>query len=571
MVKIIRSLAVILIVLSCCKTSTLLAGSNLIQGDSASPKPKKKLLYVVEGSQSYLIPYIERKLKNLRRPDSDTTLYDSVASLNILAVTNTIEATVFDILSENYAANKTDSFLKQKDRYKKKYSSFLNGFQSLLSIKVNPLQDLVEFQFTLYDIINKGNNLQYKNSASIFIDPRSSRYQADINRGLDQVFEEANKQPKVSITANINKVNVTSNTNVLVDRYFLTIEDTLLLRPIVDDESIEEDRIYFWSQDSTDKERAFIELSKKDQSLKNLKPGVYHLYFKVSNGINYSDLHTIRLHVYTKPLLNVSRPGDKTLLRTFPERLIIQEYVFIPRQIDQFSCYEIKLDSSRFFGPTPELWVKIYDKKGPVYVSKPFPIDSARKIARINGEGPRIIDNIDNLQTPMTTVRRNKYIISFVARNPAMESREVVDDLNVYQRRPVSLLYDVMIFPVDKSGLYHSWINAGMGFDLRLNKWLSGIAIVGTDLAKASFKHFYTNLIANFGPIKSFMKPFDKFEGGPALLINHDNGEVSTGFKVAYNFYPGVHTNLKIGGSYYNQGNTDYFAIHFTGDIFFNH
>lgn len=570
MVKIIRSLAVILIMISCCKTS-LLAGSNPIPGDTVSPKPKKRLLYVVEGNQSYLIPYIERKLKNLRRPDSDTTLYDSVASLNILAVTNTIEATVFDILSESYAGNLTDSFQKKKAVYKKRYSSFLGGFQALLSIKVNPLQDLVEFQFTLYDIINKGNNLQYKNSSSIFIDPRSSRYQADINRGLDQVFEEANKQPRVSITANLNKVNITSNTNVLVDRYFLTIEDTLLLRPIVDDESIEEDRIYFWSQDSTDKERAFIELSKKDQSLKNLKPGIYHLHFKVSNGINYSDLHTIRLHVYTRPLLSISRPGDKTILRTFPDRLIIQEYVFTPRQIDQFSSYDVKLDSTHFAGATPRLWVKIYDKKGPVYVFKDFPIDSALKTAKINSNQTPIIDNIDNLQTPMTTVRGNKYVISFVAKNAAMESREVMDDLNVYQRWPVSLLYDVMIFPVDKSGLYHSWINAGMGFDIRLNKWLSGIAIAGTDLAKASFKHFYTNLIANFGPIGSFMKPFDRFEGGPALLINHDNGDVSTGFKVTYTFYSGNHTNLKIGGSYYNQGNTDYFAIHFTGDIFFNH
>ncbi|HMH32912.1 MAG TPA: hypothetical protein VK543_07770 [Puia sp.] len=61
------------------------------------------------------------------------------------------------------------------------------------------------------------------------------------------------------------------------------------------------------------------------------------------------------------------------------------------------------------------------------------------------------------------------------------------------------------------------------------------------------------------------------FEGGPALLINHDNGEVSTGFKVDYTFYCGSQTNLELGGSYYNQGNSDYFAIHFTGDIFFNH
>ena len=296
------------------------------------------------------------------------------------------------------------------------------------------------------------------------------------------------------------------------------------------------------------------------------------MHFKVSNGINYSNTQTIRVYVYAKPLLRISRPGDVTFLRTFPDRLIIQEFVFIPRVIDLFSGYTARLDTARFKRPYPVLWVKMYDKKGAIYAEKSFPFEQpAYQTAKFNDDKTPIIDNIDNTVTPISTVKGNKYIISFVAMDSAMQSVEVKDDLNVYQRRPISILYDVMIFPVDKSGLYHSWINAGIGVDLRLNKWLSAIAIVGTDLAQASFQHFYTNLIANIGPFKKLAAPFNKMEGGPALLINHDNNDVSTGFKISYTFYTGNHTNLKIGGSYYNQGDIDYFAIHFTGDIFFNH
>jgi hypothetical protein len=542
----------------------LAAGPDMIAKDTIPARhTPAKLVYVVEGDQKFLIPYIERKLKNLRRRNSDELLYDSVVSLNILSVTPTIEARLFDILSATYGGKLTPAFDTQRKQAQDTYTKYLRNFESVLSIKVTPLQDLVEFQFTLYAIIDSGNNLQYQNSSSVFIDPRSGHYQADVNRGLDQVFEEANKQPSFTITSNLAKYGNT---------YFLTSDDTLLLQPIVDDESVEEDRIYFWKQDTTDKVQAPVEGSKKNQFFKNLRPGRYHLHFKVSNGINYSNTESIRIYVYTKPLLRVSRPGDETLFKKFSERLIIQEYVFVPRQIDYFSAYTARLDTTRFRRPYPELFVKVYDKKGAVYADRSFrflPPDN--KIAVFNNDTSAIIDNIDDTETPIRTVRGNQYVISFVARDSAIESVEVKDDLNVYQRRPLSILYDVLIFPVDKSGLYHSWINAGVGLDLRLNKWLSAIAVVGTDLAKASFQHFYTNLIANIGPFKKLPAPLNKLEGGPALLINHDNNDVSTGFKITYTFYSGNHTNLKIGGSYYNQGDIDYFGIHFTGDIFFNH
>jgi hypothetical protein len=543
-----------------CKAVPVLAGDMPLHADTAAPK--RKLLYaLVKGSETYLIPYIERKLKNLRRPDSDILLYDSVASLNILMNEAGIEATLIDNLNEAYVGKVQSESNPISASDKVKYTRFLQSYHAILAIKVVALQDLVELQFTLYDIIHKGSDIRYKNSSSIFIDPRSPHYQADVNRGLDQVFESASKKPDV---------NLTSNTKNVYGTYFLTSDDTLLLQPIVDDESVEDDRIYFWTQDSLERPRVPLLPSKRDQSLRNLPPGNYHLHFKVSNGIKYSQTDTILVHVYPRPSLTISRPHDESLFRKFADRLVIQGYVFASRQIDYFSDYVAALDTGHFIGAPPELWVNVTDKKGAIYASRSFPFRApGNDSAEVHGTD--LITDVDNTVTPIKAVRGNDYFISFVARNPAMASREVKNDLNVYQRWPLSLIYDVMIFPVDQNGLYHSWINAGIGLDLRLNKWLSAIAIVGTDLAQASFKHFYTDLVANFGPIRGFASPFNKLEGGPALLINHDNGEQSTGFKLSYNFYSGSRTNLKVGASFYNQDHVNYYAIRLTGDIFINH
>jgi hypothetical protein len=529
---------------------------------------KPKLLYVtLDQSKIYLVPYIERKLKNLRKPNSNDVLYDSVVSLNVLVGYRGVQATMMDDLNDIYKGRtKATPQRTQKKDTLVDLKRWLHGFQSLLAINVTTLGELVEYQFILYGIDAAGTQLSYKNSSSIFVDPRAAHYQAELNRGLDQVFDSANRKPIVNLTAN--KIPIHKS-------FYLTSDDTLLLQPIVDDESVEEDRIYFWTQDSAQK--LPILPSKKDQWLRNLVPGSYTLRFRVSNGVNYSEIDTITLHVYTRPRLTVTRPNDNSFFQKFQDRLVIQEYLFAPPLIEYFSDYLVFTDltrfgdsSYRFADSTPNLSVRLTDKNGIKYAARsvkfgpefrgrpPFPADT-------------LIGRIDTMQTPIKSGRNNSYYLSFAAGNPAIMSDTVRSELNVFRRRPLSLVYDVMIFPVDKAGLFHSWINAGVGLDLRLNQWISGIAIVGTDLAQASFKHFYTDLIANFGPVPQWSPPFNRLEGGPALLINHDTGDESTGVRITYNFYSGGHTNLKIGGSFYNQDHVNYYAIRFLGDIFVNH
>lgn len=545
-----------------CRPLDAMAGGTFHPGDTTKPKVtvKPNLLYVtLDKSETWLIPYIERKLKNVRRPDTDVTLFGSVVSLNILASHQSIQATVMDDLNEVYNGAGTAQAQTLKETTKVTYAQWLRNYQSLLTIKVASLGELVEYQFTLYNIVSAGRDIRYVNSSSIFLDPRSSHYQADVNRGLDQVFADAGKPPAINLISNIRPVG---------DTFYFTSEDTLNLQPIIDDESAEGDRIYFWIQDTTQK--LPILPSKKDQLLHNLLPGRYTLLFRMSNGFNYSSTQIINLNVYTRPRLTVTRPTDVSFFQKFGDRLVIQEYLFAPPRVDYFSDYLVLTDTTRFAGVTPNLLVRLTDKNATRYAARSFGF-RANSTDTLGFVGASLIGSLDTMQTPIKTGRNNSYYITLMARNPAMQSGTIRNELSVYRRRPLSLVYDVMIFPVDKAGLFHSWINASVGLDLRLNRWLSGIAIFGTDLAQASFKHFYTDLIANFGPIREWSAPFNRIEGGPALLINHDNGEESTGVKLAYNFYGGGHTNLKIGIGFYNQDHVNYYAIHFTGDIFFNH
>ncbi|HEV3413879.1 MAG TPA: hypothetical protein VG101_15465 [Puia sp.] len=520
-----------------------------------------KLLYVVEGAESYMIPYIERKLKNLRQPNSDILLYDSVASLNTLTQTSSIEVKIIDVFNEIYSGNYVaESPAKQASVAKQYsyYSGFLKSFQSVLAIKVNSFLDLIEFQFTLYDISNKGRNIHYRNSSSVFVDPKSAHYQANIISTLNQVFDRANRQPEFRILSNLTKQ---------ADTFYLSTEDSLWLEPIVDDESSEDDRLYFWSQ-GHDSVPLHIDASKKDLLLKKLRPGRYTLSFRTSNGISYSRTENIHICVYVKPLLTIAIPYSPSLFGAPNDALIIQEYLPGPRHVEYFSKYLAIFSPGAFSGGPAKLYLKIVDKKGSAYLGKTF-------------EGPRpgentlffnfgdhnymILENIDTTEFDLPGGNSNTYTMEFVAKSAAMQSNEVRKELHVVQRRAISLVYDAMISPLPQNSLFHSWLNVGLGFDFHINSFLLVTGIFGTNTANKSFAHYYSTFAANL------IIPGNRFQGGPAILVNHDNGTVNLGLRVSYTVVRGGRSDIKLGISYFNMGDVDINALHYTGNVFFIH
>ena len=543
----------------CCQWVPSFANENHLQVQDSIPH---KLLYIVqvenkEGREGndFMIPYIEQKLKNLRYANLDKRLYDSVVSLNIMIKRPNIQASIItSLINTRILSSPVVEGDIQKDSGFT-YLKFMQSYDETLIIKINTFNSLLEFQFTLFERAQNRFSIRYATSSSVFVNPDKPHYQLDIINTLNQVFDKANSQPRFTVVSNKAK---TGN--------YLTPEDTLLLEPIIDDRSPEDDRIYFWSQDYKDKVQAHVEPSKKDQRLENLSPGSYTLFFYVSNSINYSRTDTIHFTVYSKPTLTIQRIPGKFLFESRIDRLIIQEYMLGYRNVDGFSAYIARLKANQLSGTNTVLFVKIADKKGEVYVEKQYAFaPQSSPQLEINRSASKIIEDINFMNNPFGSIGANRYSISFIAKSENMQSVEVKRDLNIFQRRPISLVYDAAFSPLPKNQLFDSWLNVALGLDLRVANFLFITALAGTNAANNSFRHFYGNFIANL----SF--PGIRLEGGPAIFIADDNKTVSLGFKVGYSLFQNGRSKITIADSYYNRGLSDYYSLHCTGDIFFNH
>lgn len=505
-----------------------------------------------------MIPYIMQKLRNLRNAGQDKKLYDSVVNLNIMISEPTIQASVISGL----ANSGTLAGLKMEKATEREaaltYLKFMQLYDETLLIKINSFNSLIEFQFTLFQRAQNNFSMRYANSSSVFVNPGKPHYQSDIINTLNQVFDKANNKPHFTIVSN--KTN-TAN--------FLTTEDTLLLEPIVEDTSPEDDRIYFWRQDTADKNRAHVEVSKKDQMLARLAPGDYTLYFYVCNNINCSRTDTVHFTVYTKPTLKVQRRPGKFPFKFQPDRLIIQEYLLNDKTIEDFTAYQVSLNRTGFANPLQPLalCIKVSDKKGETYVDKELYFSSQTPDSMVinHGKENAIVDSINSMNHPFQSIRLNKFQVAFKTKSANMQSVEQKRDLTVFERRAVNLVYDAAFSPLPKNQLFDSWLNVAAGLDIRMTNFLFVTALVGTNAANNSFHHYYGNFTAYF----IFFR--NRLEGGPSVFIADDDKTVSLGFRIAYSFFQNGRNKLKIGDSYYNRGNSDYYSLHYTGDIFFNH
>jgi hypothetical protein len=286
-------------------TAIFLLASSVGYGMPEQTRPPRldtpnNLIYIVDDSANYMIPYIEQKIRNLEDAQHKR-LYDTVASLNTLNQKATIRV---DVVHGLLKIRELDIENAHGDTSKQKlfvYNSFLASYRSVLLIKINVFNDLLEFQFTLFTKdAGPEVNLQYSGSMSVFVDPRKPNYQNDIVTALNQVFLKANPSPSVSIKVNQDIAN---------GIYNYTEHDTVTLEPIIEDKSWEVDRTYKWQQDTSDLKSARLDINKKDQVLTNLRPGQYHLSLEFNNGITQSK----RVSIVIKVLPDSLRPNIRKI------------------------------------------------------------------------------------------------------------------------------------------------------------------------------------------------------------------------------------------------------------------
>src|ERR1700744_6072819 len=153
-----------LVILVC----VLQASGILAQGYSrrSMDTTVRKLLYVLDGTTNYMVPYIEQKLKNLRYAESDRKLFDSVDNLNSLTQTVSIQSIIIQNLIDGRLLKVVNATAGHPADSIQRYKDFLNRYNSVVVIKINTFSELIEFQFTLFSTRWGDGLLQYVTSMS---------------------------------------------------------------------------------------------------------------------------------------------------------------------------------------------------------------------------------------------------------------------------------------------------------------------------------------------------------------------------------------------------------------------
>ncbi|WEA00531.1 hypothetical protein [Mucilaginibacter sp. SJ] len=502
------------------------------------------LLYVWDSkSKDYLLPYIEQKLKNLRYPGKPQKLFDSVASLNTLTQSSSIEGSIISSLIENQAIKDPGIVGPQKVQEYKNYLSYINIFQSVLLIKTNEFRNLIEFQFTLYKEFKLNEGLTYNTSASVFIDPQKPHYQADIIRSLQQVFVQAATLPQFTMKSNCMKVD---------ERYYLSTKDSIVFEPLVTDDNPEDDRIYFWSQKNKDSSD-YISLSKsaKKQILRNLNKGDYTLMFSLTDGISNSKEEAFHISVYVPPKIH-AKYGDGDYYYPGDNQLIVQRYLSTRYRVRLASRMKIFVNPADFEGDV-NLSYNIIDENGKAtFQNKTVPLPNAGQIDMDNFFMVHPLTN--NEYYTIGRLRSGNYSFAFQAFDKRIKSDTFIQELSVIQKRPIGFIVDEFIAPVKSGRPFNSPFNLSFGINLKLDKAISMTVTEGSNLTgttgNSPFSRYYSNILLNF------IEQNDNYGIGAGVIFpttRIPNFGTAIGGKIFVKLLSRYHGDFGVGLSYYSN------------------
>lgn len=272
--------------------------------NTMSLQPNANLLYVIDDDDKlkndYLVPYVEWALKSLTRGGSDTKVFDTVRSLNILLsqkgtsiLTNAFTQRSPKILLE-FASRLNDNTLSEHDLA---MLNQLYQFQYLIYVKINSFQSLLEYQFILsrieptkLDANNNKKGLPFidntnYSTASVFVDPASAYYKEKIMQGLKQLITVANECPKPTIVANCHASSDTI--------YAQTNKETELEALENDKDSPKDQTTYRWDIRDMDGRPLYRSTDKKI-NYRFVNAGQYQLALTIHDGIcDSTKLYTV--------------------------------------------------------------------------------------------------------------------------------------------------------------------------------------------------------------------------------------------------------------------------------------
>lgn len=306
--------------------TSLLALTLLINTLNISAQTdSNKSIVLFTDDKPYLIPLIESTLLNFQEEGQQSPYFNRVTNLSRV-LENLQDEQVADEVRGILAKNRFLSIdaEEQNSTARIELSRVLSSYNYFLKININPLVELIEYQFILYEVVytnttneidsSSFNRLSFDLEApisnlSFFINPKELSYEKTIINNLKKLFPEVNSKPQIT---SLFSAKTPFENNV----YRWVVTDTLITNPIIfdPDDDLEDLsvnlRVASFNNDTNElgefkanQPGVFIGEKGKQKVLAFETQGYYRIKMNVSDPNANSADKFFDIFIYEKPLI----------------------------------------------------------------------------------------------------------------------------------------------------------------------------------------------------------------------------------------------------------------------------
>jgi hypothetical protein len=245
-----------------CRLISMALFLTVIAGHIAYAQNKsRRLLFIVipshQGALSpdFMVPFIEKELFSMTGRD-DRKYFGRVFNFNNLIQAEAVSDNLVGALSQNVDVSKikNDAFGKKIDGILRDY---LTNTDLLLTIKINSINNMIEYQFDLYEtsqIQSKTFSMDSYKAAlisgrmdysSVVLGPNDN-YEQKLREQLRSLFKESNKPPAVLFMSD-GKTYDHCDSALCVQKMREDVSSVNLKAIVVDDDSEQSEMAYSWT------------------------------------------------------------------------------------------------------------------------------------------------------------------------------------------------------------------------------------------------------------------------------------------------------------------------------------
>ncbi len=275
----------------------------------------EKVLLLESHGSDFLLPEIESTLRKLVQECDEFDDYSRVLNLSELEEQKLLRVNlkyVRGLYGENPLENGVQDSLFQFDN---RIRSQIQGSNLYLRIKINKLQELIEYQFKLFATFSTdGVAVAIKDSviqsAAFFLDPRIPGYKNELKNQVSRFFQDCNTPPVVELKVNDKSI------HRLSDTIHISPKDTVLIFDAsrsYDKETTSEPLTFKWRElnanfggSGNPVGRLVFETGNSVQKLE--KPSSYQRVYKigliVNDGKQDSEEMVVTVFFHDEPLIS---------------------------------------------------------------------------------------------------------------------------------------------------------------------------------------------------------------------------------------------------------------------------